>query len=101
MQTEGLFGVTGGVERLVVEGELADQGMAVPLAAVAAVQHVHGITVNAVHPGAILSNLTRHMDQKALDATIATGGYVFKTPEQGAADRLWQASLAVTGSHDG
>jgi len=52
----------------------------------------HGITVNAVHPGAILSNLTRHMDQEALNATIATGGYVFKTPEQGAATSVLAAT---------
>ena len=51
-----------------------------------------GITVNAVHPGAILSNLTRHMDQEALAATISTGGYVFKTPEQGAATSVLVAT---------
>ena len=43
-----------------------------------------GITVNAVHPGAILTNLTRHMDQEELAAAVARG-YTFKTPEQGAA----------------
>ncbi|GAA3421937.1 SDR family NAD(P)-dependent oxidoreductase [Streptosporangium vulgare] len=43
-----------------------------------------GITVNAVHPGAILTNLTRHMSREDLDASVASG-YVFKTPEQGAA----------------
>ncbi|MFD5783171.1 SDR family NAD(P)-dependent oxidoreductase [Streptomyces sp. NPDC126933] len=44
-----------------------------------------GITVNAAHPGAILSNLTRHLSPAELDRTVATGGYVFKTPQQGAA----------------
>jgi NAD(P)-dependent dehydrogenase (short-subunit alcohol dehydrogenase family) len=44
-----------------------------------------GITVNAVHPGAILTNLTRHLSQEELDRAITTRGYVFKTPEQGAA----------------
>jgi NAD(P)-dependent dehydrogenase (short-subunit alcohol dehydrogenase family) len=43
-----------------------------------------GITVNAAHPGAILTNLTRHMNQEALERSMATG-YVFKTPQQGAA----------------
>jgi NAD(P)-dependent dehydrogenase (short-subunit alcohol dehydrogenase family) len=51
-----------------------------------------GVTVNAAHPGAILSNLTRHMDQEALQHTIATGGYVFKTPEQGAATSVLLAT---------
>ncbi|GAA4195532.1 SDR family NAD(P)-dependent oxidoreductase [Streptosporangium oxazolinicum] len=51
-----------------------------------------GITVNAVHPGAILTNLTRHMDQEALDASIAGGGYTFKTPEQGAATSVLVAA---------
>ncbi|GAA1267074.1 oxidoreductase [Planotetraspora silvatica] len=43
-----------------------------------------GITVNAAHPGAILTNLTRHMSQEALEQSKAAG-YVFKTPQQGAA----------------
>ncbi|WP_329081168.1 MULTISPECIES: SDR family NAD(P)-dependent oxidoreductase [unclassified Streptosporangium] len=53
---------------------------------------VDGITVNAVHPGAILTNLTRHMDQEDLDASIAGGGYTFKTPEQGAATSVLVAA---------
>jgi len=32
------------------------------------------------------------MDQVAPDATIATGGYVFKTPEQGAATSVLAAT---------
>ncbi|MFF3755023.1 SDR family NAD(P)-dependent oxidoreductase [Streptomyces sp. NPDC002018] len=51
-----------------------------------------GVTVNAVHPGAILSNLTRHMDQEQLAAAIAKGAYVFKTPEQGAATSVLVAA---------
>ncbi|WP_405986627.1 SDR family NAD(P)-dependent oxidoreductase [Streptomyces sp. NBC_00872] len=51
-----------------------------------------GITVNAVHPGAILSNLTRHMDQEQLAGAIANGSYVFKTPEQGAATSVLVAT---------
>jgi NAD(P)-dependent dehydrogenase (short-subunit alcohol dehydrogenase family) len=43
-----------------------------------------GITVNAAHPGAILTNLTRHMSQEELERSMAAG-YVFKTPQQGAA----------------
>ncbi|MYZ40346.1 MULTISPECIES: SDR family NAD(P)-dependent oxidoreductase [unclassified Streptomyces] len=53
---------------------------------------VDGITVNAVHPGAILSNLTRHMDQEQLAGAIAGGTYVFKTPEQGAATSVLVAT---------
>jgi NAD(P)-dependent dehydrogenase (short-subunit alcohol dehydrogenase family) len=45
-----------------------------------------GITVNAVHPGAILDTaLARHMDQEKLKALVDAGSYTFKTPEQGAA----------------
>ncbi|MFE7126686.1 SDR family NAD(P)-dependent oxidoreductase [Streptomyces sp. NPDC057617] len=51
-----------------------------------------GITVNAVHPGAILSNLTRHMDQEQLQSAITGGAYVFKTPGQGAATSVLVAT---------
>lgn len=50
-----------------------------------------GITANAVHPGAVLSNLTRHMSQDELDKAIASG-YSFKTPEQGAATSVLLAT---------
>lgn len=50
-----------------------------------------GITANAVHPGAVLSNLTRHMSQDELDKAIASG-YTFKTPEQGAATSVLLAT---------
>ncbi|MFC1408328.1 SDR family NAD(P)-dependent oxidoreductase [Streptacidiphilus sp. N1-12] len=51
-----------------------------------------GITVNALHPGAILTNLTRHYDSAELAAAIATRGYTFKTPEQGAATSVLVAA---------
>jgi NAD(P)-dependent dehydrogenase (short-subunit alcohol dehydrogenase family) len=61
-----------------------------------------GITVNAVHPGAILTNLTRHMDQEELAAAIARG-YTFKTAEQGAATSVLVATspqlAGVTGRY--
>ncbi|MEU8379616.1 SDR family NAD(P)-dependent oxidoreductase [Streptosporangium sp. NPDC048865] len=51
-----------------------------------------GVTVNAVHPGAVLTNLTRHMSREDLDASIAGGHYTFKTPEQGAATSVLVAA---------
>jgi NAD(P)-dependent dehydrogenase (short-subunit alcohol dehydrogenase family) len=51
-----------------------------------------GITVNAAHPGAVLTNLTRHMAPGALDDAVNSGRYTFKTPAQGAAT----ATLAAT-----
>ncbi|MFI6083801.1 SDR family NAD(P)-dependent oxidoreductase [Streptomyces sp. NPDC051217] len=50
-----------------------------------------GITANAVHPGAVLSNLTRHMSRDELDKAIASG-YTFKTPQQGAATSVLVAT---------
>ncbi|WP_328582119.1 SDR family NAD(P)-dependent oxidoreductase [Streptomyces sp. NBC_00370] len=50
-----------------------------------------GITVNAAHPGAVLTNLTRHMSTEELDAAVASG-YEFKTPEQGAATSVLLAT---------
>ncbi|MEW1796579.1 SDR family NAD(P)-dependent oxidoreductase [Streptomyces niveus] len=50
-----------------------------------------GITANAVHPGAVLSNLTRHMSQDELSKAIASG-YTFKTPQQGAATSVLVAA---------
>ena len=43
-----------------------------------------GITANAIRPGAILTNLIRHLDEEALQASLAQG-YSLKSPEQGAA----------------
>jgi NAD(P)-dependent dehydrogenase (short-subunit alcohol dehydrogenase family) len=46
-----------------------------------------GITVNALHPGAILqTNLSRYMSAAELEN--AKGRYTFKTPGQGAATSL-------------
>ncbi|GGK13006.1 oxidoreductase [Streptomyces camponoticapitis] len=50
-----------------------------------------GITANAVHPGAVLTNLTRHMSQDELDKAVASG-YTFKTPQQGAATSVLVAT---------
>ncbi|QIQ04080.1 SDR family NAD(P)-dependent oxidoreductase [Streptomyces liangshanensis] len=50
-----------------------------------------GITVNAAHPGPILSNLTRHMSKADLDAAVAAEG-AFKTPQQGAATAVLVAT---------
>ncbi|MDH2429097.1 SDR family NAD(P)-dependent oxidoreductase [Sphaerisporangium sp. TRM90804] len=52
-----------------------------------------GITVNAVHPGAILeTNLSRHMSREELDGVLQTAGYTFKTPQQGAATSVLVAA---------
>jgi NAD(P)-dependent dehydrogenase (short-subunit alcohol dehydrogenase family) len=63
-----------------------------------------GITVNAVHPGAVLTNLTRHMSRAELDAAIAAAGTTgFKTPQQGAATSVlvatWPALAGVGGRY--
>ena len=63
-----------------------------------------GITVNAVHPGAILeTNLARHMSKDALDQAVKHGGYTFKTPQQGAATSVllatWPALDGVGGRY--
>ncbi|MFB7287590.1 SDR family NAD(P)-dependent oxidoreductase [Actinacidiphila glaucinigra] len=52
-----------------------------------------GVTVNAVHPGAVLgTNLSRHLTREALDAAAASGGHTFKTPQQGAATVVYVAT---------
>jgi NAD(P)-dependent dehydrogenase (short-subunit alcohol dehydrogenase family) len=52
-----------------------------------------GITVNAVHPGAILdTNLSRHMSEEALEHAKQSGGYTFKTTQQGAATSVMAAT---------
>lgn len=63
-----------------------------------------GITVNAVHPGAILeTGLSRHLSQEALDNAVSNGGYTFKTREQGAATSVvvatWPALDGVGGRY--
>jgi NAD(P)-dependent dehydrogenase (short-subunit alcohol dehydrogenase family) len=59
-----------------------------------------GITVNAAHPGAVLTNLVRHMDQSQLDAAIASGE-VFKSPAQGAATSVLLAASPLTAATTG
>jgi len=51
-----------------------------------------GITVNAVHPGGILTNLTRYMDAAELEALRTRIGTNMKTPEQGAATSVLVAT---------
>ncbi|GLW10729.1 oxidoreductase [Microtetraspora sp. NBRC 13810] len=53
-----------------------------------------GITVNALMPGGILTNLQRHMSQEFLDGLIAQTGVAarWKTPEQGAATSVLLAT---------
>jgi NAD(P)-dependent dehydrogenase (short-subunit alcohol dehydrogenase family) len=50
------------------------------------------IHANAVHPGAIQTNLSRHMSPEALAELRASGQFVFKTIEQGAATSVLVAS---------
>ncbi|MFD3521952.1 SDR family NAD(P)-dependent oxidoreductase [Streptomyces sp. NPDC058653] len=50
-----------------------------------------GITANAVHPGAVMTNLSRHMSREELDKAVASG-YSFKTPQQGAATSVLVAT---------
>jgi NAD(P)-dependent dehydrogenase (short-subunit alcohol dehydrogenase family) len=51
-----------------------------------------GIWTNAVHPGAVDSNLTRHIDPAVLEQIKASGQYEFKTAEQGAATSILVAT---------
>jgi NAD(P)-dependent dehydrogenase (short-subunit alcohol dehydrogenase family) len=51
-----------------------------------------GITVNAVHPGAVLSNLPRHLSKEELDNSVTNGNYTFKTAEQGASTSVLVAT---------
>ena len=52
-----------------------------------------GITVNAVHPGAILeSNLARHIDPALLEQLRTSGVYRYKTLQQGAATSVLVAT---------
>ena len=55
-----------------------------------------GIAANAVHPGAIAtSNLSRHLDQAWLEEIRASGRYVYKTPQQGAATSVLVATTPL------
>lgn len=51
-----------------------------------------GITVNALMPGGIFTNLQRHWDPKVLADMIAQHGQASKTPEQGAATSVLLAA---------
>ena len=52
-----------------------------------------GITVNAVHPGAVLeSNLSRHIDSDLLEQLRSSGRYRYKTLAQGAATSVLVAT---------
>jgi NAD(P)-dependent dehydrogenase (short-subunit alcohol dehydrogenase family) len=51
-----------------------------------------GVTANAVHPGAIPTNLSRHMDPEVLADLRASGTFTYKTPEQGAATSVLVAT---------
>jgi NAD(P)-dependent dehydrogenase (short-subunit alcohol dehydrogenase family) len=53
-----------------------------------------GITANAVHPGAIATNLSRHMSPQALADLQASGLFTYKTIEQGAATSVLVATSA-------
>ncbi|WP_052488680.1 SDR family NAD(P)-dependent oxidoreductase, partial [Streptomyces sp. 150FB] len=50
-----------------------------------------GITVDALHPGAIWTNLARRMSEEEA-AAVKAGGGEFKTPEQGAATSVLVAA---------
>ena len=52
-----------------------------------------GITVNAVHPGAVIeTQLARELEPDVLTAAIETAGYDYKTREQGAATSVLVAA---------
>jgi NAD(P)-dependent dehydrogenase (short-subunit alcohol dehydrogenase family) len=58
-----------------------------------------GITVNALHPGAIAdSNLSRYYDPAVLEQLRTSGRYTYKTLEQGAATSVF---VATSGLLDG
>ena len=50
------------------------------------------IWTNAVHPGAVDTNLARHIDPAVLEQIKASGQYQFKTAEQGAATSVLVAT---------
>jgi NAD(P)-dependent dehydrogenase (short-subunit alcohol dehydrogenase family) len=64
------------------------------LFAVSATRHwaADGIWTNAVHPGAVDTNLGRHLDPDVLEQIKASGQYQFKTAEQGAATSVLVAT---------
>jgi NAD(P)-dependent dehydrogenase (short-subunit alcohol dehydrogenase family) len=50
-----------------------------------------GITVNAVHPGVIFTDLMRHMSAADLDGLRERAGGLLKSVPQGAATQVWAA----------
>jgi NAD(P)-dependent dehydrogenase (short-subunit alcohol dehydrogenase family) len=52
----------------------------------------HGVRAFAVHPGAILTELTRFLPKAELDALLSLPGTTLKTPAQGAATSVWCAT---------
>lgn len=53
----------------------------------------HGVRAFAVHPGAVLTDLPRHVPAEELQALRARlAGSFFKNPEQGAATSVWCAT---------
>jgi NAD(P)-dependent dehydrogenase (short-subunit alcohol dehydrogenase family) len=51
-----------------------------------------GILANAVHPGAILTRLVRHLEPEQLQRAVESGDYIFKTSQQGAATSVLAAA---------
>jgi NAD(P)-dependent dehydrogenase (short-subunit alcohol dehydrogenase family) len=51
-----------------------------------------GITANAAHPGAIETNLVRHLDPAYVEQLRESGVYQYKTAEQGAATSVLAAT---------
>jgi NAD(P)-dependent dehydrogenase (short-subunit alcohol dehydrogenase family) len=51
-----------------------------------------GITVNALHPGAIKTNLQRHVTEDELNRLRVAGAVSYKTPQQGAATSVFVAT---------
>jgi NAD(P)-dependent dehydrogenase (short-subunit alcohol dehydrogenase family) len=68
--------------------------MANVLFAVGATRHwtADGIWTNAVHPGAVDTNLARHLDPAVLEQIKASGQYQFKTAQQGGATSVLVAT---------
>lgn len=54
----------------------------------------HGIRAYSVHPGGIMTNLSRHLTEEdvAMFAARRAAGLVFKNAEQGAATTVWAAT---------
>ncbi|RIL06545.1 MAG: short-chain dehydrogenase [Proteobacteria bacterium] len=58
-------------------------------------ERTNGVRAFALHPGAIMTELGRHLtaeDIETLRARAGTGGMKWKTPQQGAATQVWAAT---------